>query len=115
MTPDGFRALALGLPEATESAHMGHADFRVRGKVFATLGYPDDDWAMVKLTPEQQAVLGQAEPAVFKPVNGAWGRKSTTNVWLETATSTSVRDALAMAWRNVAPATLVKKHGSLGA
>ena len=52
-----FRRLALGLPEATEGAHMGHPDFRVRNKIFASLGVPDADWGMVKLTPEQQAVL----------------------------------------------------------
>lgn len=115
MTPDDFRALALGLPEATESAHMGHADFRVRGKIFATLGYPDDGWGMVKLTPEQQAVLVQAESAVFRPVSGGWGRKGATNVCLEAAASPGVRDALAMAWRNVAPESLAKQHRGLGA
>ena len=52
-----FRRLALGLPEATEGAHMGHPDFRVRNKIFASLGVPDADWGMVKLTPEQQEVL----------------------------------------------------------
>jgi hypothetical protein len=111
MTADDFRTLALGLPEATESAHMGHPDFRVRGKIFATLAYPDDSWGMVKLTGDQQAVLVQAEPEVFRPVKGGWGRKGATNVRLEGATSTSVRDALVMAWRNVAPETLAKEHG----
>lgn len=55
MTPDQFRKLALRFPEAAESAHMAHPDFRVRGKIFATLGYPDDRHGMVKLTPDQQA------------------------------------------------------------
>ena len=59
ITRDGFRRLALSLPEATESAHMGHPDFRVRGKIFATLGSPDDGWGMVKLTPEQQDAFVQ--------------------------------------------------------
>ncbi len=54
MTAKQFRRLALGFPEATENEHMGHPDFRVRGRIFATLG-PDEDWGMVKLTPEQQA------------------------------------------------------------
>lgn len=110
MTPDDFRTLALSLPEAIESAHMGHPDFRVRGKIFATLAYPDEGWAMVKLTPDQQAVFVEAEPTVFQPVKGGWGRKGATNVRLESATSTSVRAALAIAWRNVAPAALAKKH-----
>ena len=53
---------------------MAHPDFRVRGKIFATLGYPDESWGMVKLAPEEQEVLVAAEPAVFVPVKGAWGR-----------------------------------------
>ena len=61
MTRDGFRRLALSLPEASEVGHMGHPDFRLRGKIFAMLGYPSEDWAMVKLTPEQQeALVGSA-------------------------------------------------------
>jgi hypothetical protein len=90
---------------------MAHPDFRVKGKIFATLGYPDDGWGMVKLTADQQTVLVQAEPEVFRPVKGGWGQKGATNVWLEAASSTSVRDALVMAWRNVAPKALAKKHG----
>ena len=62
LTPDDFRKMALTLPEAIESAHMGHPDFRVRGKIFATLGYPSDTWGMVKLTPEQQRLFVEAEP-----------------------------------------------------
>ena len=55
MTADDFRRLALELPGASEMSHMGHPDFRLGGKIFATLGYPDASWGMVKLTPEQQA------------------------------------------------------------
>jgi hypothetical protein len=111
VTVDESRTLALSLPDATEGAHMGHPDFRVRGKIFATLSYADRGWGMVKLKPDQQAVLMQAEPAVFTPVKGGWGKKDCTNVCLESATSTSVRDALVMAWCNIAPKTLAKKHG----
>ena len=82
MTADQFRRLALSLPEATESAHMGHPDFRVKGKIFATLDYPEPGWGMVKLTPEQQAELVQAEPDVFEPCAGAWGARGCTNVRL---------------------------------
>jgi hypothetical protein len=53
MTATDFRKLALSFPGTVESAHMHHPDFRIRGKIFATLGYPDDDWGMVKLLPEQ--------------------------------------------------------------
>lgn len=111
MTVDDFRSLALSLPDATEGAHMGHPDFRVRGKIFATLAYQDKGLGMVKLRPDQQAVLVQAEPAVYMPVKGGWGRKGATNVILDAATSASVRDALEMAWCNVAPKTLAQKHG----
>jgi len=109
MTPDGFRRLALGMPEASEVGHMGHPDFRVRGKIFATLGYPDDSWGMVKLTPEQQEAFVSAEPEVFAPVKGGWGRRGATIVRLRPAKTRSVRVALAVAWRNVAPRSLADR------
>jgi hypothetical protein len=106
MTVDGFRRLALSLPEATESAHMGHPDFRVRGKIFATLGAPDDGWGMVKLTPEQQDAFVQTAPTVFTPVKGGWGLRGATNVRLAKASVRALRPALVAAWRNTAPASL---------
>src|SRR5436309_5357541 len=84
MTAHDFRTLALALPEASESAHMGHPDFRVRGKIFATLG-PDEDWGMVKLTPDLQATFIRTEPHVFHPASGAWGRRGATIVRLAEA------------------------------
>ena len=105
MTAQEFRDLALSLPEAIESAHMGHADFRVRGKIFATLE-PDETYGMAKLTPEQQATFVRTEPKVFQPIKGAWGRRGCTKVSLEAATEPSVRQALAAAWRNTAPKRL---------
>jgi hypothetical protein len=107
MTVDDFRRLALSLPEANESAHMGHPDFRVRGKIFATL-WPEDGWGMVKLKPQQQALFRQVEPAVFVPVKGGWGRKGATSVLLASANPTTVRNALITAWRNIAPKSLAK-------
>lgn len=77
---------------------MDHPDFRVGGKVFATLGYPDDAWAMVKLFPDQQEALVAAHPKMFTPVKGAWGKQGCTNVRLQTATEKPVREALAAAW-----------------
>jgi hypothetical protein len=106
VTPDGFRRLALQMPEAAEVGHMGHPDFRVGGKIFATLGYPDGKWAMVKLTLDQQEALCTAEPEVFVPVKGKWGAKGATNVRLRPATRRSVGLALMAAWRNVAPKAL---------
>jgi hypothetical protein len=84
---------------------MGHPDFRVRGKIFATL-WPDEGWGMVKLTPAQQALFLQVEPDVFVPVKGGWGRQGCTNVLLEAANPESVRSALRTAWRNTAPMSL---------
>ena len=104
-----FRRLALSLPEAIEGAHMGHADFRVRNKVFASLGYPDKQWGMVKLTPEQQQVLLEAEPAIFKPAAGAWGLRGCTHVKLAAVDRTTLRSALGLAWRNAAPKALLGK------
>ena len=105
MTADEFRGLALSLPEAEERAHMGHPDFRVRGKIFATI-WPDDEWGMVKLTAQEQAAFVRAEPEVFQPVNGAWGARGCTKVRLGSATEAVVRGALVAAWRNTAPKRL---------
>src|SRR5262245_44256821 len=108
VTAKDFRSLALSLPEASESAHMGHPDFRVRGKIFATLGAPDEGWGMVKLTPAQQALFVRAEPGAFKPANGAWGRRGCTYVRLAAADEGSVRQAVIAAWRNTAPQRLAR-------
>lgn len=106
MTAEEFRKMALSLPEATEAAHMGHPDFRVGGKIFATLSPPGQGWAMVKLTPEQQDSFVQAEPGVFSPFNGAWGRGGATKVLLGKAKKKSLRTALVLAWRDRAPKRL---------
>jgi hypothetical protein len=106
MTADSFRRIALSLPETCESAHMAHPDFRVRGKIFATLGWPDKAWGMVKLPPKVQEVLVEAEPAVFVPVKGAWGRQGCTNVRLDAASEPTLRSALIKAWRRAAPKRL---------
>jgi hypothetical protein len=107
MTADDFRKLALSLPEACESEHMNHPDFRVRGKIFATI-WPDDGWGMVKLTPEQQRIFMRAEPDVFVPVKGGWGRQGCTNVILDSAEPELVRRALIAAWRKTAPKRLAE-------
>jgi hypothetical protein len=89
MTATESRTLALCLPGAEQCAHMDHPDFRVGGKVFATLGYPDD-------------ALVAAHPKMFAPVKGAWGKQGCTNVRLETAAEKPVREALAAAWERAA-------------
>ena len=102
MTPNQFRRLALNLPATIESAHMGHPDFRVARKIFATLG-PGEAWGMVKLTPQQQKEFVLAHPKVFEPINGAWGRRGATKVILKAATKAILTPALIAAWRNTAP------------
>ncbi len=99
MTANQFRRIALSLPEVEERSHMNHPDFRVGGKVFATLGYPDKKWGMVKLTPEQQRMFVHENPGVFKPVTGAWGLGGATLVQLKAADAEVVQEALKLAWR----------------
>jgi hypothetical protein len=112
MTPNDFRKLALALPEAAESSHMNHPDFRVRGKIFATL-WPDGEHGMLKLSPDDQVTFTDAEPDAFHPLKGVWGRRGCTSVHLPTATKARVRAALAAAWRNTAPKGLSKEHDDL--
>jgi hypothetical protein len=95
-----FRTLALSFAGATEAAHMGHADFRVAGRIFATLS-PDEQQGMVKLTAEQQRSLVAACPDVFRPCNGAWGRNGCTDVHLPSAQADVVRTALQIASENI--------------
>lgn len=108
ITADEFRQLALSFPEAEERSHMNHPDFRVGGKIFATIA-PDGLRGMVKLTPEQQAVLTRTDPDVFEPASGAWGRNGSTMLTFAAADEDTAREALAHAWRNTAPKVLLKK------
>ena len=112
MTADDFRRLALSLSEATEKSHFGKADFRVRNKIFATL--PDSDKGVVKLTADQQAMMCEAEPSVFQPVPGGWGRQGWTAVVISAADEHTLRSALATAWRNVAPKSLKRQRVGTG-
>jgi hypothetical protein len=108
MTANDFRKLALSLPEAREAAHMNHPDFRVRGKIFATLG-PGEKWGVVKLTVPELASFIRAKPNGFKPVSGAWGRRGCTVVRLEKANKSIVEQALIAAWRGTAPKRLAQQ------
>src|SRR5687768_4984546 len=108
MTPNRFRKMALSLLEASEASHMGHPDFRVGGKIFATLGYPSDEYGCVSLAPQQQAEFVQDEPEAFVPVKGKWGARGATMVRLKSATKKSAKEALVAAWRNTAPKKLVR-------
>jgi len=112
MTQSEFRRIALSLPATSEGAHMDHPDFRVQGKIFATVGYPNGAWGMVKLTAEQQQEFVDTEPAVFVPVKGGWGRQGATGVRLLSAKKSTLRAALTAAWRNRAPKALAQEWES---
>ena len=110
MSSSRFRLIALSLPGAIEGAHRGRTDFRAGKRIFATLGYPDQEWGTLILTPEQQFVLVEAEPDIFRPVPGGWGKGGNTNVRLARADQTTLQSALTLAWTNVAPKALLTAH-----
>ena len=105
MTADEFREIALSFPETEERSHMDHPDFRVGGKIFATLNQ-ELTQGMAKLTPEQQQNFLRMEPTSFSPAAGAWGTRGATMITLANADEGAVRDALSDAWRNTAPKNL---------
>jgi hypothetical protein len=107
MTADEFREIALSFPETEERSHMNHPDFRVGGKIFATLGFPDLDWGMASLTPEQQQDFLQSYPTTFKPAPGKWGEAGATLMTLAATDEETAGEALTLAWRNTAPKHLV--------
>lgn len=98
---DRFRALALELPGAEESSHMGHPDFRVNGRIFATLSGQSRGRGVLMLTPEQQQQFVADLPEVFEPVQGGWGRMGHTYVVLDRADAETTGSALRTAHRNV--------------
>jgi hypothetical protein len=103
MTADEFRGMALRLPDAVESSHMGHPDFRVAGKIFATLGYPSDRYGVVMLSPQDQDLMVRDYPKNFSPVRGSWGASGSTSILLRGASKRAVATALEAAWRKRAP------------
>lgn len=106
MTLDDFMRVALSLPEAVAGAHMGRTDFRVGKRIFASL-HPDKDAGMVLLKPDEQAMLVEAEPVIFAPVPGGWGKSGATLVFVAAADEATLRDALVRAWRHRAPPSAV--------
>lgn len=101
MTEADFRRIALGMKDAVEAAHMSHPDFRVNGRIFATLHH-DRLWGMVKLLPDQQHTFVRQDPATFKPESGAWGRQGCTAVRLASVDEETLGEALTLAWQNAA-------------
>ena len=99
MTVSDFRRLALSLDDAEENSHMGSPDFRVGGKIFATLASQGEGFGNLKLTPEQQAAFVDEMPEAFLPVPGGWGRMGMTHVRLSKVTEDVLAGALRAAWK----------------
>jgi hypothetical protein len=98
MTTSDFRRLALSLEGAEEGSHMGSPDFRVGGRIFATLASQEKGFGNVMLSPEQQAAFVAELPDVFIPVAGGWGRNGATHVRLSKANEDVLSGALRSAW-----------------
>jgi hypothetical protein len=94
-----FRRLALELEGAEEGSHMGAADFRVGGKIFATLAMQSKGYGNLMITPEMQAIFVEEEPEVFVPIAGGWGRNGATHVVLARANEDLLAGALRAAWK----------------
>ena len=105
LSTSDFRHTALGFPETIEGGHFDVADFRVRGRIFATLREADGR-AVLKLAPDQQQLLIETAPGMFTPVPGSWGIKGWTMVALDLADEPTLRHAMTMAWKSVAPTKL---------
>ncbi|HXZ80310.1 MAG TPA: MmcQ/YjbR family DNA-binding protein [Terriglobales bacterium] len=99
MTPADFRRIALSLEGAEEGSHMGAADFRVGGRIFATLAHQARGYGNLMLTPEVQAEFVSELPKVFVPVAGGWGRMGATHVRLSEANEDLLAGALRAAWK----------------
>ena len=99
MREDDFRRIALGMERAVEGAHMGHPDFRVDNRIFATLHH-DRESGMVALTADQQDQFMRAHPDAFAPESGAWGRAGSTRVRLAAVHEETLGEAVTLAWQN---------------
>ena len=99
VTPEDFRRIALGLEGAEEGSHMGAADFRVGGRIFATLASQNEGYGNLMLTPEMQADFIAEQPSVFVPIKGGWGRMGMTHIRLAEASEDLLAGALEAAWR----------------
>jgi len=115
-----FRRIALGMRDAIEGAHMGHPDFRVQGRIFASLHHDRQTAGrgrmagMVFLTPEQQQQLMQDHPAAFSPESGAWGRSGCTRVQLDAVDEDTLGEAMTRAWQNIIDKQKTGKKPGIG-
>jgi hypothetical protein len=100
MTADDFRRIALSMEGAEEGSHMGAVDFRVGGRIFATLASVDKGYGNLMLSLEQQAELVAERPEAFLPIAGGWGRMGMTHIRLSATNEDEMRRALETAWRS---------------
>jgi hypothetical protein len=99
VTAKDFKRIALSLDGAEEGSHMGAVDFRVDGRIFATLASVKEGYGNLMLTPEVQAEFLRERPNLFLPVHGGWGRNGATHIRLAVADEDSLRGALHSAWK----------------
>jgi len=99
MTAKDFRRIALSLEGAEEGSHMGNPDFRVGGRIFATLAAQKQGYGNLMLTPEQQAMFVAEAPDIFIPIPGGWGKMGATHIKLSTANEDLLHGALQTAWK----------------
>lgn len=111
MTAGQFRQLALSLSGVIEAAHVGHPDFRIGGRIFATLGYPDDSYGVLMLTRDAQDEAIGRHPEAFEPVRGAWGRQGNTQVRLSQITPARLKGWMESAWQNAADKAVRRRRG----
>lgn len=94
-----FRRIALSFPDAEEGSHQGQVDFRVGGRIFATLAHEAQGYGNLMLTPEVQAEFIADAPEIFLPIHGGWGRMGSTHIVLPKANEETLRDALQTAYK----------------
>jgi hypothetical protein len=99
VTVKDFRRIALSLDGVEESSHMGQPDFRVGGRIFATLAAAEQGYGNLMLTPEQQATFVEELPEVFIPIAGGWGKNGATHIRLAVANKDVLEGALRTAWK----------------
>jgi hypothetical protein len=109
MTALQSRKIALSLPETEERSHMGHPDFRVSGKIFATLSHPNEEYGVVLLSTADQKRFIRKRPVAFTPARGGWGRRGHTQVLLAAIDESPLREAVKAAWQKKAPGNLSRK------
>lgn len=114
MVAKDFRRIVLGMEGALEATHMGHPDFRARGRIFATLN-AEETRGVVMLTPEQQQMCLADHPTMFEPAPGAWGRSGSTWVLLDAADEDVIGEAVTLAWQNAAAKAATRKKPAASA